>query len=1145
MESINEDCPPHSPTTIALAVCALLGSGGHAWAACTAAPSNATISNGFLAPASGDTVNCTALTEAAIVNVAATGTTVTVAAGGEVRSATLAAPAIALGAGASITNAGTLFADRPGDGASVTKNGGTITIRGAGNTITNSGTIEARDGVAIQGQLFVSRATGTVLTNSGVIRNSNDTALNGHTAVLIGDNAQVTNSGTIEMRGGGAREALSAGAGSQIDNQASGVIRAVETRTYTTSSFVQSGATGILMQANSTLVNAGRIEASASISGLGYAIDVQDIGSTIINTGKIDGTAVAYAIKMSAAVNATGSISVTNSGTILGGSQGAVRIEEGNGALVTLGTGSQITGSVTVRDTVRVPRTDAELGDQIVIDFCRQNPASPTCNKAVTQLPAQATLRMQGTGAEDDRLSGFNLIDKVGAGTWTLSTSLQAGSADHRSGDFRGPLAVNVADAAGRLNLTGAITDAADGTAGQVVKNGAGILAFSGNNTYSGATSINAGILQANGGNAIGDRSAVTVAGGATLALGANETIGSLAGGGTVNLAGNALSAGGDNTSTAFSGTLTGSGRFEKFGTGALTLTGASTATGDLFIQQGTLNLAGSTPMKVAVSSGGTLAGNGTLGSLTNYGIVAPGNSVGTLNVNGNYLQASSGTYQAEIRPDGSANDLIAATGAAVLAGTLTVRGENGAPMTPGAGGTAGSPKLYTILTAGGGVSGTLGTTTLGAFTFNTIYNPNNVQHGVTYAGFSAVQALEVIPGTGKTNQKTKAKYLDSVPIVSGNYSSGNSDFDLVLLEVANESADQLANTYNAIIAEPYAAFMTVLLNQNDFYANNIMDRAQACSLRGRATLGGAFAPQDDSANGKRGGGSCDSAARQRRYGGWVDATWVRGSIDGDNGLSGYNYQLGGLILGADASVSDNAAVGVAGGFGKPKLYDYDLAKAEIEGNSYFLSAYGTLTQDQWEFAGVLGYTFGSYDGKRDINFGSINRQANSDFDSQGMIASLKAAYFQQMGRLEVIPEFGLTYSKIWQDGFTETGAGSLNLKVDDAHADSVVTSVGVRLGTSLEAGTTPVRVQGLLRYDYDWNAGDNNAHKVTANLAEVPELGSMSIIGQNRGANGFTVGGAATVLITKNIDLFAGATYRWNDNGNEYTLGAGVRGWW
>jgi hypothetical protein len=33
--------------------------------------------------------------------------------------------------------------------------------------------------------------------------------------------------------------------------------------------------------------------------------------------------------------------------------------------------------------------------------------------------------------------------------------------------------------------------------------------------------------------------------------------------------------------------------------------------------------------------------------------------------------------------------------------------------------------------------------------------------------------------------------------------------------------------------------------------------------------------------------------------------------------------------------------------------------------------------------------------------------------------------------------------------------------------------------------------------------------------------------------------------MMAKNIDLFAGATYRWNNNGNEYTFGVGMRGWW
>ena len=64
-------------------------------------------------------------------------------------------------------------------------------------------------------------------------------------------------------------------------------------------------------------------------------------------------------------------------------------------------------------------------------------------------------------------------------------------------------------------------------------------------------------------------------------------------------------------------------------------------------------------------------------------------------------------------------------------------------------------------------------------------------------------------------------------------YNSGNADFDRVLLKIANETPDQLAKTYNAIIAEPYAAFNTVLLKQNDFFADNVMDRAKSVGCAG------------------------------------------------------------------------------------------------------------------------------------------------------------------------------------------------------------------------------------------------------------------------------------------------------------------------
>jgi autotransporter-associated beta strand protein len=97
------------------------------------------------------------------------------------------------------------------------------------------------------------------------------------------------------------------------------------------------------------------------------------------------------------------------------------------------------------------------------------------------------------------------------------------------------------------------------GTAG-LTKAGLGTLTVSGANTYTGATAVNAGTLQAGATNTFAPTSAFTIASGATLGLNNfNQTIGSLAGAGTVTNGGAAnrtLTTGGDNTSTAFSGVI-------------------------------------------------------------------------------------------------------------------------------------------------------------------------------------------------------------------------------------------------------------------------------------------------------------------------------------------------------------------------------------------------------------------------------------------------------------------------------------------------------------------------------------------------------------------------------------------------------------
>jgi autotransporter-associated beta strand protein len=105
--------------------------------------------------------------------------------------------------------------------------------------------------------------------------------------------------------------------------------------------------------------------------------------------------------------------------------------------------------------------------------------------------------------------------------------------------------------------------------------------------------------------------SAFTVAAGAILDLNNfNQSIGSLAGAGSVTLGSATLTTGNDNTSTTFSGIISGDGGLTKVGSGTFTLTGENTYTGGTTISGGTLQLGDGGPTGSIV---GDVLDNGTL----------------------------------------------------------------------------------------------------------------------------------------------------------------------------------------------------------------------------------------------------------------------------------------------------------------------------------------------------------------------------------------------------------------------------------------------------------------------------------------------------------------------------------------------------
>ncbi|XHR29473.1 MAG: autotransporter-associated beta strand repeat-containing protein [Chthoniobacteraceae bacterium] len=145
-----------------------------------------------------------------------------------------------------------------------------------------------------------------------------------------------------------------------------------------------------------------------------------------------------------------------------------------------------------------------------------------------------------------------------------------------------------------------------------LLKDGAGTLILSANNTYSGGTVISEGTLQVGNGGASGSLSTGAVSNNGALVFKRSDA------------------------APVVANVISGTGTLTQAGTGTTTLTGANTYTGNTVVNSGKLIVNGSIGYSaVNVNVGGTLGGSGTTGALTVYsgGVLAPGNSPGKLTV--------------------------------------------------------------------------------------------------------------------------------------------------------------------------------------------------------------------------------------------------------------------------------------------------------------------------------------------------------------------------------------------------------------------------------------------------------------------------------------------------------------------------------
>ncbi len=571
-----------------------------------------------------------------------------------------------------LTGAGGI--DKSGEGSLTLARANTYT----GATTVTGGTLAGGIAEAFAASSSVTVGSGGTLDTNGFNQTANN--LNGSgalrltgadlVAVLDSDqefSGQISGTGGLGVRGGSTLTITG-------DNSYSGTTSITENSTVVATHGNALGSGLVLGLLGSTLelryatdqVFANRLAGGATVlkTGAGTA-HITGGGSRIDEITVAEGefsleqNGVFWTERYTTAQNATTSIAsgsklyAAESFTQAAGS--TLNVQVGNNEPAITGISASIDGNLNVTGFTSGPLAAASQVDDVAYTIIRTS-------NGITGNFAVAAVDDSGISADYLTITGGltngNLEYTVGLGlTWNADTNAH-GTFTLSNADDVFDIDVVLADR-GQTFPTG-------WNGNTLTKAGFGTLTLSSQNTYSGATTIQAGTLAAGAENVLDNSSDTTVATGATLDLnGFDQTVNNLSGGGSVILDGAELTTV-YNQDASLGGNLSGGGTFIKDGANALTLSGTNSH-GATVVRQGNIIVTNATALgagAVDIETNGrvdlVLSGAGTIanqlsgaGTLRNLGpgvatLTGAGSTVGAAQaVTGELAFGQNGVFQA------------------------------------------------------------------------------------------------------------------------------------------------------------------------------------------------------------------------------------------------------------------------------------------------------------------------------------------------------------------------------------------------------------------------------------------------------------------------------------------------------------------
>ena len=232
-------------------------------------------------------------------------------------------------------------------------------------------------------------------------------------------------------------------------------------------------------------------------------------------------------------------------------------------------------------------------------------------------------------------------------------------------------------------------------------------------------------------------------------------------------------------------------------------------------------------------------------------------------------------------------------------------------------------------------------------------------------------------------------------------------------------------------------------------------------------------------------------------------------------GLSnGYNANVCGTSIGYDVPVLGDFICGFNGGYAWNNIRTKD-SSARTTADNYEGSFYGSYSHDACYVDSVLSFAYNQYNTTRHIALGGLDRIPASSYGGQQYSAYVESGYTFKNKKVTLTPLGSAQYAHLHVNGYTETGGGAVDLKVNPQDSDMFQTGIGARLAYKMNGRDYTLIPDIHVKWLYDF-IGDNQQATSTFTGGGA----SFATNGFNPAQSSYDIGTRWILLSKRNITL-------------------------